>query len=77
MSDSPGLAPQLGASYYPGGFDDYYMPELISPSPQRYVNVFRCVACTIWVRAGLLLLMVVSQHNARSAIEYARRNCAP
>lgn len=31
--------PQLGATFVPGGFDDYYMPapqlELVSPSPQR------------------------------------------
>ncbi|KAF2129938.1 HCP-like protein [Dothidotthia symphoricarpi CBS 119687] len=31
--------PHLGATFYPGGFDDYYMPgpapELISPAPQR------------------------------------------
>jgi hypothetical protein len=39
--------PQLGATFVPGGFDDYYMPqsapELISPAPQRYVelHVFR------------------------------------
>jgi hypothetical protein len=32
---------QLGATFVPGGFDDYYMPapspELISPAPQRFV----------------------------------------
>lgn len=31
----------VGATFVPGGFDDYYLPapqpELISPSPQRYV----------------------------------------
>ncbi|KAJ9273774.1 hypothetical protein DTO212C5_53 [Paecilomyces variotii] len=27
--------PRLGATFYPGGQDDYYMPEVISPSPQR------------------------------------------
>jgi hypothetical protein len=29
--------PQLGATFYPGGVDDFYMPEVISPAPQRYV----------------------------------------
>ncbi|KAJ4365783.1 hypothetical protein N0V83_008404 [Neocucurbitaria cava] len=32
--------PQLGATFVPGGFDDYYMPapspEVISPAPQRF-----------------------------------------
>ncbi|KAL4894342.1 hypothetical protein BDV59DRAFT_17204 [Aspergillus ambiguus] len=27
--------PNLGATWYPGGQDDFYMPEVISPSPQR------------------------------------------
>lgn len=27
--------PALGATFYPGGVDDFYMPEVISPSPQR------------------------------------------
>ncbi|KAJ5299351.1 Chitin synthase activator (Chs3) [Penicillium atrosanguineum] len=27
--------PRLGATWYPGGQDDFYMPEVISPSPQR------------------------------------------
>jgi TPR repeat protein len=31
MSDNP----KLGATFYPGGLDDFYMPEVISPSPQR------------------------------------------
>ncbi|RDW68023.1 hypothetical protein BP6252_09419 [Coleophoma cylindrospora] len=26
---------QLGATFYPGGYDDFQMPELVSPSPQR------------------------------------------
>ncbi|KAK2612214.1 hypothetical protein QQS21_001790 [Conoideocrella luteorostrata] len=26
---------QFGATFVPGGFDDYYMPEVIAPSPQR------------------------------------------
>ncbi|KAF2121732.1 hypothetical protein BDV96DRAFT_593713 [Lophiotrema nucula] len=33
-----GQPPQLGATFVPGGFDDYYMPsapEVISPAPQR------------------------------------------
>ncbi|KAI8939594.1 hypothetical protein NX059_003358 [Plenodomus lindquistii] len=38
MSYPPGH-PQLGATFVPGGFDDYYMPgpspEVISPAPQR------------------------------------------
>ncbi|KAI0848827.1 hypothetical protein F5Y00DRAFT_262300 [Daldinia vernicosa] len=27
--------PNVGATFYPGGMDDYYMPEVIAPSPQR------------------------------------------
>lgn len=30
------MAPELGATFVPGGFDDYYMPEVVAPSPQRY-----------------------------------------
>ncbi|PMD16670.1 HCP-like protein, partial [Hyaloscypha hepaticicola] len=29
--------PQLGATFYPGGMDDFYMPEVISPLPQRHM----------------------------------------
>ncbi|KAK0384248.1 hypothetical protein NLU13_8336 [Sarocladium strictum] len=29
------MAHQLGATFVPGGFDDYYMPEVVAPSPQR------------------------------------------
>ena len=32
--------PQFTATFVPGGFDDYYMPEVVAPAPQRYV-----VAC--------------------------------
>ncbi|KAI0106346.1 hypothetical protein F4776DRAFT_646224 [Hypoxylon sp. NC0597] len=27
--------PNFGATFYPGGTDDYYMPEVVAPSPQR------------------------------------------
>ncbi|KAK9777647.1 hypothetical protein SCAR479_05695 [Seiridium cardinale] len=27
--------PQFGATFYPGGVDDYYMPEVLAPAPQR------------------------------------------
>ncbi|MCJ1285067.1 hypothetical protein MMC26_004405 [Xylographa opegraphella] len=27
--------PHLGATFYPGGVDDFYIPELVSPAPQR------------------------------------------
>ena len=27
------------ATFVPGGWDDYYMPEVVAPSPQRYVLV--------------------------------------
>ncbi|KAI1483749.1 hypothetical protein F4774DRAFT_416403 [Daldinia eschscholtzii] len=27
--------PNFGATFYPGGMDDYYMPEVVAPSPQR------------------------------------------
>ncbi len=29
--------PKLAATFVPGGYDDYFMPEVIAPSPQRYV----------------------------------------
>jgi hypothetical protein len=29
--------PRVGATFYPGGTDDFYMPEVISPAPQRFV----------------------------------------
>ncbi|KHO01148.1 Alkaline phosphatase-like, alpha/beta/alpha [Metarhizium album ARSEF 1941] len=29
------MAPQFGATFVPGGFDDYYLPEVVAPSPQR------------------------------------------
>ncbi|KAF5677308.1 SKT5-like protein [Fusarium heterosporum] len=28
--------PQLGATFVPGGFDDYYMPEVVAPAPQSF-----------------------------------------
>jgi hypothetical protein len=41
--------PQLGATFVPGGFDDYYMPapspEVISPAPQRFVLAQYTCAC--------------------------------
>lgn len=27
---------QFAATFVPGGFDDYYMPEVLAPAPQRY-----------------------------------------
>ncbi|KAJ4168212.1 hypothetical protein NW765_016898 [Fusarium oxysporum] len=27
--------PQLGATFVPGGFDDYYMPEVVAPAPPK------------------------------------------
>ncbi|KAI9758527.1 MAG: regulatory particle non-ATPase [Chaenotheca gracillima] len=32
-----GYPPQVGATFYPGGSDDFYMPEVISPAPQRMI----------------------------------------
>ncbi|KZF21809.1 HCP-like protein [Xylona heveae TC161] len=29
------VQPQMGATFYPGGIDDFYMPEVVSPAPQR------------------------------------------
>ncbi|KAE8448234.1 hypothetical protein EG329_009664 [Mollisiaceae sp. DMI_Dod_QoI] len=29
------LNPQLGATFVPSGYDEYYMPEVVSPTPQR------------------------------------------
>ncbi|KAI9707087.1 MAG: hypothetical protein M1836_000047 [Candelina mexicana] len=34
MSNQHGY-PNVGATFYPGGVDDFYMPEVISPAPQR------------------------------------------
>lgn len=28
--------PQFAATFVPGGLDDYYMPEVLAPAPQRY-----------------------------------------
>lgn len=28
---------RFGATFYPGGVDDYYMPEVVAPAPQRFV----------------------------------------
>ena len=39
MNDGQGGYPQLGATFTPGGMDDFYMPEVVSPAPQRYVPV--------------------------------------
>lgn len=57
--------PQLGATFVPGGFDDYYMPapspEVISPAPQRFVcplvlvNTLR-LECAVAVAVKLRLL---------------------
>lgn len=32
--DSPEM-PTLGATFVPGGYDDYFMPEVVAPAPQR------------------------------------------
>lgn len=37
---------QLGATFYPGGTDDFYMPELVSPAPQRSVSKSRVCGIT-------------------------------
>lgn len=36
------MAPQLGfgATFVPGSDDDYFMPEVVAPSPQRYAFQF-------------------------------------
>ena len=43
--------PQLGATFVPGGFDDYYMPapspEVISPAPQRFVCPLHSTRCAL------------------------------
>lgn len=36
------MAPDLGATFVPSGFDDYYMPEVVAPAPQRYVCPDSC-----------------------------------
>jgi hypothetical protein len=30
------MAHQFGATFVPGSDDDYFMPEVVAPSPQRY-----------------------------------------
>ncbi|KAI9658104.1 MAG: hypothetical protein M1829_006829 [Trizodia sp. TS-e1964] len=37
MSQGQQAYPQVGATFYPGGVDDFYMPEVISPLPQRHM----------------------------------------
>ena len=32
-----GSQPHLAATFYPGGVDDFYIPEVVSPAPQRLV----------------------------------------
>ena len=32
--ESPTMT-EFGATFVPGGFDDYYMPEVLAPAPQR------------------------------------------
>lgn len=39
--------PRLGATWYPGGQDDFYMPEVISPSPQRCVSLVHILPCFV------------------------------
>ncbi|KAL8840571.1 MAG: hypothetical protein Q9170_001257 [Blastenia crenularia] len=29
--------PQLGATFFPGGMDDFYMPEVVAPAPKRVI----------------------------------------
>lgn len=28
--------PSVGATFVPGGSDDFYLPEVVSPKPKRY-----------------------------------------
>jgi hypothetical protein len=54
---------QLGATFYPGGQDDFYMPEVVSPAPQRYARAFvRFYSCAVVGKADL------KQDNAGSSI---------
>jgi hypothetical protein len=63
--------PQLVATFYPGGSDDFYMPELISPSPQRLVDKGN-------PGKGLdTVLIERGQNNAGSPREYATEHCTP
>lgn len=39
--------PELGATFVPGGFDDYYMPEVVAPSPQRYGTILLARICLL------------------------------
>ena len=40
--------PHVGATFVPGGMDDYYMPEVVAPSPQRCVN-FPAAQLSPWI----------------------------
>ncbi|GFP60101.1 chitin synthase regulatory factor 4 [Trichoderma asperellum] len=48
------MAPQLGATFVPGSDDDYFMPEVVAPSPQRYA--FSILFRTPVSQASLVLL---------------------
>lgn len=48
------MAPQLGATFVPGSDDDYFMPEVVAPSPQRYA--FSILFHTPVSQASLVLL---------------------
>lgn len=68
--------PKLGATFYPGGQDDFYMPELISPSPQRYVLILcfsrsQCARFGMDLRRGVLLMLMLDQSHARGPHKYA------
>lgn len=43
MANDQGAYPKLGATFTPGGLDDFYMPEVVSPAPQRYVDAIECI----------------------------------
>jgi hypothetical protein len=72
------MAPELGATFVPGGFDDYYMPEVVAPSPQRYVQRVRswlsfcCRPCRNTISRDMLIKLVeIEQSQPPSPPEHA------
>ncbi|KAJ5594529.1 uncharacterized protein N7459_000737 [Penicillium hispanicum] len=47
--------PRVGATWYPGGQDDFYMPEVISPSPQRCEDVSKMPRVRVLIRPGRVM----------------------
>jgi hypothetical protein len=67
--------PQLGATFVPGGFDDYYMPEVVAPSPQRYVLLALPLNTISESVSSFYFPDIHPPFTARSFIKRARTGC--